>query len=87
MNLPKTREAPETHNITFKITDGSGNVEGATVSLDNKNSTTGVAGGCTIKEVNEGKQELTVTAKGYETYNETIDVSSNTTITIKLNEA
>ena len=50
-----------------------------------KTGTTGSAGGCSLTEIADGEQSVTVTAEGYTTKTETITVSeNNTSFTISL---
>jgi len=62
-------------------------VTGASVSIDEITATTGSAGGCTLQNVPVGEQIITVTASGYEEYNDTITVSDeNNSFNITLTE-
>ena len=73
------------HNISFTINDGTDPIEGATVAIGENSGTTGSAGGCTLQDVADGEQTVTVTKTGYVTKEETITVSSeNTSFTISL---
>lgn len=88
MKLPNSQVNPETTNLSVTVTDGINPIEGATVSIDEISSTTGSAGGCTLQDVPEGSQTITVIATGYTDYTDTIEVSSlNNEITIILEEA
>lgn len=88
MQLPNSQVNPETTNLSVTVTDGTNPIEGATVSIDEISSTTGSAGGCTLQDVPEGSQIITVIATGYNDYTDTIEVSSlNNEITIILEEA
>ena len=85
MILPNNEVNPETRNINFIINDGTNAVQGASVSIDGITGTTGSAGGCTLQNVTDGENSVTVTAEGYTSKTETITVSENeTTFTISL---
>lgn len=78
----------ETRTLTFTINDGTNAIEGATVAIGSKSSTTGALGGCTLGEIEDGEQTVTVSATGYTTKTETITVSENSTaFTISLTSA
>lgn len=85
---PIIEENPETENISITVQDAEENpVSGASVSIGNISSTTGVAGGCTLQNVPVGTQTIEVIATGYDEYSDTITVSnSSTSFTITLNE-
>lgn len=59
----------------MNVTDGSRAVSGATVSIGDENSITGSAGGCTLKNIKDGLQVITVVATGFEDYSEEIIVN------------
>lgn len=90
MKLPNPQENPETVNLSIHIQNANEEpVSGATVAIHGTeiSSTTGGQGGCTLQNVPGGSQTITVTATGYETYADTIEVSSqNNEITIILTE-
>ena len=77
--------AATTRNISITVNDGTDAVEGASVAIGQITGTTGSAGGCTLQNVADGEQTITVTAEGFENYSGTITVSSeNTSFTISL---
>lgn len=83
--LPPDAEGnPETYDLTFTVTDADGAVGGATVSIDGKTSTTGAAGGCTVKGVAKGEQTVVVSKTGYNDYSSNITVSANDTVSVVL---
>ena len=87
--LPNGEVNPEitTRTINFIINDGTNAIDGATVTIGSNSSTTGSAGGCTLNNISDGEQTVTVTKAGYVTKTETITVSSsNTSFTISLTE-
>lgn len=90
MQLPETEEIPETVNLAIHVENSNEeSVSGATVAIMGTeiSSTTGGQGGCTLQNVPEGTQTITVTATGYENYSDTIEVSSsNNEFTIILTE-
>lgn len=69
-------------DISVTITDGTNAVEGASVVLS-KNSTsvadgeTGSAGGCTLKNVEDGTYTITVTKQGFTEYTDSVTTSEN----------
>lgn len=68
-----------TRNVNFTITDGTDGVANAMVVIDETiEKTTGVAGGCTAI-LTDGEHTVTVTADGYVTKTETINVSEEDT--------
>ena len=78
-------ETPTTRSVSFLINDGTDPIQGATVSIDEISGTTGSAGGCTLQNVADGENSVTITAEGYTSKTETITVSENdTTFTISL---
>lgn len=88
ITLEKTIEEPieETRNISFTILNKKDNtpINGASVTINDTTKTTGSAGGCTFKNINDGKINVTIT-KGEYTQNETITVSEeSTSFTIQL---
>ncbi len=81
----QTVVTPTTRDINFLINDGETAIQGATVTIDEITGTTGSAGGCTLHNVPDGENSVTVTAEGYTSKTETITVSeSDTTFTISL---
>ena len=72
-------QTPTTRNVNFIINDGSEPIQGATVTIDEITGTTGSAGGCTLQNVTDGENSVTVEAEGYITKTETITVSENDT--------
>lgn len=75
----------KSRNISITVNDGTDPVEGATVSIGEINGTTGSAGGCTLQNVADGEQSISVIAEGYTSKTETITVSEdNTSFTISL---
>ena len=95
MKLPDGEVNPETsnqevdttatRNVNFIINDGTDAIQGATVTIGEITGTTGSAGGCTLQNVTDGENSVTVTAEGYTSKTETITVSENeTTFTISL---
>ena len=78
-------DTPATRNVNFIINDGTDAIQGATVTIGEITGTTGSAGGCTLQNVTDGENSVTVTAEGYTSKTETITVSENeTTFTISL---
>lgn len=72
-------------DISVNVTDGTNPIKGASVSIGTITSTTGNAGGCTLKDVTDGSNSITVTAIGYTDKTSTITVSEdNTSFTITL---
>lgn len=72
-------------NLSFTVNDGNNPIEGATVTIGTITGTTGSAGGCTLQDVEEGEQSVTISKDGFTTKTETITVSSsNTSFTISL---
>lgn len=69
----------QTRNISFKIDDGTDPVENATVTIGAKSGTTGSAGGCTLTDIPDGDNTVTVTAEGFVDYTDTITVSADDT--------
>lgn len=85
---PDSEPLPETtvtRDLTFNVTDGTDPIEGATVTIGTVSGTTGSAGGCTLKDIEEGSQSVSVVKEGYATKTETITVSEdNTSFAIEL---
>ena len=82
---PKT---PSKRDISISVTDGTNAIKGATVTIGSKTGTTGDAGGCTIKDVEEGSVSVEVAAEGFTTKTETITVdATHTSFTISLTAA
>lgn len=78
---------PETtkYDLSFTINDGTTGISGATVTIGDVTGTTGSSGGCTLKDIEEGSQSVTVEATGYVTKTETITVDTDhTSFTISL---
>lgn len=73
------------YDLSFTINDGTNPIESATVTIGDVTGTTGSSGGCTLKDIEEGSQSVTVTKTGYVTKTESIVVSEdNTSFTISL---
>lgn len=82
---PEPEPEPVTYDLSFTINDGTNAIEGATVAIGETTGTTGAAGGCTLREIEEGTQTVTVTATGYVTKTESITVDvDHTSFTISL---
>ena len=79
---------PETENISITVQDSEEQpISGATVSIGQISSNTGVAGGCTLQNIPVGTQTIIVTKEGYQEYTDTISISSNdNSFTITLTE-
>ena len=86
---PIIEENPETENISITVQDSEEQpISGATVSIGQISSNTGVAGGCTLQNVPVGTQTIIVTKEGYQEYTDTISISSNdNSFTINLTES
>ena len=85
---PEPEPEPVLRDLSFTINDGTDPIKGATVTIGAKTGTTGDAGGCTIKDVEEGSVSVEVSATGYTTKTETITVdSTHTSFTISLTAA
>lgn len=88
--FPVHQDEPEptptpVYDLSFTINDGKNAIEGATVAIGETTGTTGAAGGCTLKDIEEGTQSVTVTATGYTTKTESINVDeTHTSFTISL---
>ena len=79
---------PTTRDLSFTINDGTDPIKGATVTIGAKTGTTGDAGGCTIKDVEEGSVSVEIAATGFTTKTETISVDeTHTSFTISLTAA
>ena len=61
------------------MNDGNNPVEKATVAIGDVTGTTGSAGGCSLQNIPDGEQTVTVTKEGYEDYTSTITVSEEST--------
>lgn len=85
---PIIGENPETENISITVQDSEEQpISGATVSIGQISSNTGVAGGCTLQNVPVGTQTIIVTKEEYQEYTDTISISSNdNSFTITLTE-
>ena len=82
---PEPTPEPVLRDLSFTINDGTDPIKGATVAIGAKTGTTGDAGGCTIKDVEEGSVSVEVSKEGYTTKTETITVdSTHTSFTISL---
>lgn len=82
---PEPTPEPVLRDLSFTINDGTDPIKGATVTIGAKTGTTGDAGGCTIKDVEEGSVSVEVSKEGYTTKTETITVdSTHTSFTISL---
>ena len=87
-DTPEPTPEPVLRDLSFTINDGTDPIKGATVTIGAKTGTTGDAGGCTIKDVEEGSVSVEVSATGYTTKTETITVdSTHTSFTISLTAA
>ena len=86
---PIIEENPETENISITVQDSEEQpISGATVSIGQISSNTGVAGGCTLQNIPVGTQTIIVTKEGYQEYTDTISISSNdNSFTINLTES
>lgn len=85
---PEPEPEPVTRDLSFTINDGTDPIKGATVTIGAKTGTTGDAGGCTIKDVEEGSVSVEVAKEGYTTKTETITVDeTHTSFTISLTAA
>ena len=74
-----------TRDLSFTINDGTDPIKGATVKIGGTTGTTGDAGGCTLKDIEDGSQSVEVSATGYVTKTETITVDADhTSFTITL---
>lgn len=74
---------PSKRDISISVTDGTNPVQGAAVTIGEIEGVTGSAGGCTLKDVEDGEQTIIVEGTGIEKYTGTITVSSeNTSFTI-----
>lgn len=85
--LPNPGGDPETFNISFNVTDDDGPIEGAVVSIAGLTGTTGSAGGCTVKNVPKGNQNITVSKTGYNDYTGTNSISEDHIFNVKLIKA
>lgn len=75
-------ETTETVDINVTVTDGTGPVQGAVVTIGGKSCAngTGSSGGCTVSGVEIGTGvSVSVTCEGYEAYTATEDITSETT--------
>lgn len=82
---PQPDPEPVTRDLSFTINDGTNPIKGATVTIGAKTGTTGDAGGCTIKGIEEGSVSVEVAKEGYTTKTETITVDeTHTSFTISL---
>ncbi len=78
-------ETPSTRDINITVNDGTDPINGATVVIGSTTKTTGSAGGCSFKDIADGKVSVEVSKEGYVTKTEVITVSSsNTSFTISL---
>ena len=91
--LPATDDEGEddpvttTYDLSFTVNDGTDPIKGATVTIGEVTGTTGDVGGCTLKDIEEGSQSVTVEATGYVSKTETITVDGDhTSFTVTLTE-
>lgn len=75
---PSPEPTPK-RDLTFSISDGTDPIDGATVTIGEVTATTGSAGGCTLKGIEDGSQSVSVVKDGYVTKTETITVSVDNT--------
>ena len=61
------------------MTDGTDPVSGVSVATGEITGTTGNAGGCTLQNVPLGTATVTATKEGYDSYSESVTVTSSTT--------
>lgn len=69
-------------DIAVSVTDGTGPVQGAIVTIGDKSCAngTGSSGGCTVSGVAIGENvAVSVTCEGYEDYTATEDITAETT--------
>lgn len=82
------QEETTTVDINVTVTDGTGPVQGAVVTIGGKSCAngTGSSGGCTVSGVEIGTGvAVSVTKEGYEDYTATEDITAETTtLTITL---
>lgn len=78
-DFPVDEEETPKRTLTFTINDGTDAIEGATVTIGDKSATTGALGGCTLADIEDGEQSVTVKATGYADKTQTITVSENST--------
>lgn len=77
----------ETVNIQVHVTDGTDPIGQVEVAIDDITSTTGNAGGCTLRNVPVGTVTITANKEGYEEYIEELTITSETeTLNITLTE-
>lgn len=76
---PAEPVTPTTRSISFTINDGKDPISGAKVTIDTTERTTGGAGGCSFNGIADGTVSVTVTADGYNSKTESIEVSSTST--------
>lgn len=77
----------ETVDIAVHVTDGTNPVSQVEVAIGEITGTTGNAGGCTLRNVPVGEVTITATKTGFEDYEETVTITSETeTINITLTE-
>lgn len=82
MILPNTEEnleITEKRTINFTVTDGEDGISSASVTIGTTTKTTGSAGGCSFKDIDDGEVTVTVSADGFVTKTETITVSEEST--------
>ena len=86
-----TRSEPVVRDLSISVNDGADEptaISGASVNVMHSTGTTGTAGGCTIKDVKDGKCWISVTKEGYTDYLGSITVdSTHTSFTVSLTEA
>ena len=84
-NSPVPPTPTPVYDLSFTVNDGTDPIESATVTIGEVTGTTGAAGGCTLKDIEEGTQTVTVEAEGYTTKTESITVDeTHTSFTISL---
>lgn len=76
---PAEPVTPTTRSISFTINDGKDPISGAKVTIGTTERTTGGAGGCSFNDIADGTVSVTVTADGYNSKTESIEVSSTST--------
>ena len=75
-------------DLSITVNDGENAVSGVSVAIGEITGTTGPAGGCTLKNVEDGEHTITATKEGFTEYSDTITVSeNNTSFTISLSAA
>jgi hypothetical protein len=72
--------------VTFAVTSGEAAVEGATIHFDDKEKVTGSAGNVVFYVNPENQLAYTVSADGYVTVADKIDITGDVTIDVALTE-